>query len=62
MRTERQLIFAGLCLAFVSLDFAAAATPAEPVFRAGAATSNITPSIGADPKVRTSIAASDACA
>ena len=54
MRTQRQLIFTSLCLAFVSLDLADAATPDEPVFRAGAATSNITPPIGADPAVRTS--------
>jgi hypothetical protein len=51
MRT-RQLIFTSLCLAFVSLDFADAATPDEPVLRAGAATSNITPSIGSAPAVR----------
>ncbi len=50
MRTQRLLIFTSLSLAFVSLDLADAAT----VFRAGAATSNITPSIGADPDVRTS--------
>lgn len=50
MRTPRLLILTSLCLAFVSLDLAVAAT----VFRAGAATSNITPSIGANPDVRTS--------
>lgn len=54
MRTRRQLIFTSLCLALVSLSLAGAATADEPVFRAGAATSNITPSIGADPTVRTS--------
>jgi hypothetical protein len=42
------------CLALVSLDLADAAVSDEPMFRAGAATSNITPSIGADPTVRTS--------
>jgi neutral ceramidase len=41
---------AGLLLAIVSPDPADAA----PVFRAGAATSNITPPIGADPELRTS--------
>jgi hypothetical protein len=55
MRILVQLNFAGLCLAFVSLGPADVATAAdEPVFRAGAATSNITPPIGADPTVRTS--------
>jgi hypothetical protein len=54
MRTPRQLIFTGLCLAFFSFGFAEAAAPDEPVFRAGAATSNITPSIGADPSNRSS--------
>jgi len=53
MRTRRQLIFTSLCLAIISLDLVEAAAPNEPVFRAGAATSNITPSIGADPTVRT---------
>lgn len=54
MRTQRQLILTSVFHAFVLLDLAIAATPDEPVFRAGAATSNITPSIGADPTVRTS--------
>jgi len=50
MHTERALILASLCLAFASLDLAAAA----PVLRAGAATSNITPTIAAVPVGRTS--------
>lgn len=50
MRTPRLFLFTSLCLAAFSLDLAAAA----PVFRAGAATSNITPPIGADPAIRTS--------
>jgi hypothetical protein len=54
MRTQCLLIISSLYLALVSLDLADAATPGAPVFRAGAATSNITPSIGADPDVRTS--------
>ncbi|WP_145088058.1 hypothetical protein [Anatilimnocola aggregata] len=54
MNTPRQMIFAGLCLAFLSLCLVDVATPDDRVFRAGAATSNITPSIGADPNVRTS--------
>ena len=54
VRTRRLLIVAGLGLAFAALTFADAATTAEPVFRAGAAISNITPSISADPNVRTS--------
>jgi len=37
-----------LCLVLASLDHAAAAAPEKPVFRAGAATSNITPAIGAE--------------
>ena len=49
MRTRSQFILTSLCLAFTSLDLFAAA----PVFRAGAATSNITPPIGADPAIRT---------
>ena len=53
MHSPIPLIVLSLGLGFVSLDFAAAA-PEKPVFRAGAATSNITPPIGADPKVRTS--------
>ncbi len=44
-------IITRLCLAFASLGLSEAAAP---VFRAGAATSNITPAIGADPKIRTS--------
>ncbi len=44
-------IITRLCLALASLGLSEAATP---VFRAGAATSNITPAIGADPKIRTS--------
>jgi neutral ceramidase len=50
MRIPSLLIVASLCLVFVSRDLAAAA----PVFRAGAAMSDITPSISADPKIRTS--------
>jgi hypothetical protein len=54
MRTHCRLIFTSLCLALVSLGFADAAVSDEPVFQAGAATSNITPPIGADPMVRPS--------
>ena len=49
--TQRLRVITRLCLAFASLGLSEAATP---VFRAGAATSNITPAIGADPKTRTS--------
>ncbi|WP_231756337.1 hypothetical protein [Lignipirellula cremea] len=52
MPTPRQLIFSGICLALVSLGLADAAMSAEPLFQAGAATSNITPAIGSDPTVR----------
>ncbi len=51
MHLQRLRIVTRLCLVFASLGFSEAATP---VFRAGAATSNITPAIGADPKIRTS--------
>ncbi len=54
MRSNVKLIFISVCFALVSIDHVDAATPDEPVFRAGAATSNITPPIGADPTVRTS--------
>lgn len=54
MRIPCLLIFASLTLALALFDLARAAAPDGPVFRAGAATSNITPSIGADPAVRTS--------
>ena len=54
MRTRRHLIFTSLCLALVSLGLADAAMSDEPMFRAGAATSNITPPIGSDPTVRSS--------
>lgn len=50
MRAQRLLLFTNLCLALVSLNIAAAA----PVFRAGAATSNITPPIAAESGARTS--------
>lgn len=45
------LFLTSLGLAFSSSAFA---EEAKPVFRAGAATSNITPPIGADPRIRTS--------
>jgi neutral ceramidase len=48
MNIRLQLLFAGLCLALVSASSAQAATPEKPVFRAGAATSNITPAIGVE--------------
>lgn len=48
--TQRLRLVTRLCLAVASLGLCQAATP---VFRAGAATSNITPAIGADPKIRT---------
>ncbi len=51
MRIQPLLIIAGLMLAFASPAFS---EETKPVFRAGAATSNITPPIGADPKIRTS--------
>lgn len=51
MHLRRLRIATRLCLAFASLGLSEAATP---VFRAGAATSNITPAIGADPEIRTS--------
>jgi hypothetical protein len=54
MRSQFQFVFLSLCLVLVSLDLADAAAADAPVFRAGAATSNITPSIGGDPTVRTS--------
>ncbi|MCB1224422.1 MAG: hypothetical protein KDK99_01310 [Verrucomicrobiales bacterium] len=50
MRTGRLLFVAGLCLTLASQAVAAD----SPVFRAGAATSDITPSISADAKIRTS--------
>ena len=50
MRHQNLPILTSLCLVFTSLDLVAAA----PVLRAGAATSNITPPIGADPRIRTS--------
>ncbi|MCH9653656.1 MAG: hypothetical protein K0U86_17945 [Planctomycetes bacterium] len=52
MRIQRHLIFTSLCLAFVSLGFANAAMSDEPTFQAGAAMSNITPSIGSNQTVR----------
>lgn len=54
MRILILLIFTSLSLALVSLDLAHAATPDDLVFRAGAATSNITPSIGANPTAKAS--------
>ena len=54
MSRQRQLLLASLSLALVSLAGGDAARSDEPVFRAGAATSNITPPISADPAVRTS--------
>lgn len=47
---QRLRIVTRLCLALTSLGLCEAAPP---VFRAGAATSNITPAIGADPAIRT---------
>jgi len=47
-------VAAVLCLALGTPGLFADEPAAEPVFRAGAATSNITPPIGADPEVRTS--------
>ncbi len=54
MRTRYQVIFASLCLVLASLDRADAATLDKPVLRAGAATSNITPSLGSPLSVRSS--------
>lgn len=51
MRTCHLLFIASLGLALSSSAFA---EETKPVFRAGAATSNITPPIGADPRIRTS--------
>jgi neutral ceramidase len=45
MHTRRQL-FTYLCLSIVSLGLATAAVAADPVLKAGAATSNITPPLG----------------
>ncbi|MBL8827993.1 MAG: hypothetical protein JNM18_13530 [Planctomycetaceae bacterium] len=53
MPTIRALLLASFCLAFILLHDTADAAD-KPVFRAGAATSNITPPIGADSRVRTS--------
>lgn len=46
MHTRRQFFLASLGLAIASLGFASAAMADEPVLRAGAATSNITPPLG----------------
>ncbi|MCA9122731.1 MAG: hypothetical protein KDB11_21225, partial [Planctomycetales bacterium] len=51
MRISRRLIFTSHFIAFVSLGFVGAALSDEPTFRAGAATSNITPPIGSDQTV-----------
>jgi len=51
MRICHLLFLTSLGLAFASPAFSA---EMKPVFRAGAATSNITPPIGADPRIRTS--------
>lgn len=50
-RVQGLRIVTRLCLTLATLGLAEAAPP---VFRAGAATSNITPAIGADPNIRTS--------
>lgn len=52
MYNARFVLITSLCLAFTPLHHADAAD--KPVLRAGAATSNITPPIGADPRIRTS--------
>lgn len=49
--TRHQLL---LMLATLVVAFASQSQAETPVFRAGAATSNITPPIGADPRIRTS--------
>ncbi|WP_339685731.1 hypothetical protein [Gimesia maris] len=54
MRIQRHLIFTSLCLAFVLPGFANAAMSDEPTFQAGAAMSNITPSIGSNQTGRSS--------
>lgn len=51
MGIQRHLVFTSLCLAIVSLRLSDAALSDEPTFRAGAATSNITPPIGSDQTV-----------
>jgi len=52
MITTSQRIFTHLCFVLCSLGAASAGQTEEPLFRAGAATSNITPAIGSDPAVR----------
>jgi len=52
MRSRCPLIALSLCLTLISLELASAETPDEPVLRAGAATSNITPPISLDPTAR----------
>ena len=54
VRTLYLPIFTSLCLALASPNRADASTPDKPVFRAGAATSNITPSIGSPVRGRSS--------
>jgi neutral ceramidase len=54
MLSRHPLVVVIICLALTSVDRASAAVPDGPLFRAGAATSNITPPIGTDPAVRTS--------
>ena len=54
MRNRCSLGVASFCLALASLDLVEAATPGQPVLRAGAATSNITPPIGPDQAARSS--------
>ncbi len=46
MRSMDSLVFVSLCLSLATFGFSEEAKPNKPVFRAGAATSNITPPIG----------------
>lgn len=54
MRIQHHLLLTGLCLAIVSLGFPGAAIADEPVFQAGAATSNITPPLASNQAARSS--------
>jgi hypothetical protein len=54
MRTQLHFIFTSLGVALVLLGSVETAMAEEPILRAGAATSNITPSIGAHPMARSS--------